>query len=309
MISSSFAMQPMQWFRDVAPVVQKELKAEALEEARIKAAQDADQATFELIRLSSEFNSLGVTRQQLIQKVDRLLKRGANPNAVYKYPGLPERKKTIIAAAIENNIPEMVELLLQAGADPDSRSRTLSIIKDSILFEAIEVDNEQIVALLLRYGANPNFKNELEKTPLLLAVEKGNPEIVKLLLQAGADPHYQTLLQQVSQLNWNIRAKKAGIQPILYEPFALTLAQTKLYSTQNETDRQSYRKIIEMLEHPETIRRVGLEKLNIKPQSQKALEEHLIKQEVETIKASEEYKKSAQEAAIKHLEQLREEKQ
>lgn len=293
---SLLAMQPMQWIRDVTPAVKEELRTE-----------DAAQATLELQLLSQRFDDPAIPRNQLIQKVDRLLKRGANPNAEYKYPGIPERKISVISAAIPH-FPEVVELLLQAGADPDSRGYTLRPIKDSVLFRAIEKNNERIVALLLQYGADPDFKTELEKTPLIFAVEKGNPEIVKLLLRAGADPHYQTTLQQVSQLNRNIRLKKAGLQPVVYEPVPLTLAQIKLNASQNERDRQSYRNIIEMLEHPEKIKRTGLEKLNISPQSQKALEEHFIEEEIENIKASEEYKKNAQEAAIKHLEQLKKQK-
>lgn len=248
-------MQPMQWIRNVTPQVQAELSTE-----------DAAAATYELILLSRDFDNPSRNYFNILKTVDRLLKRGANPNAVYKYPGMPESKLPVISMAIPDH-PAVVDLLLQAGADPDSHSHSSSVIKDSILFKAIEKDNERIVANLLRHGANPNFVNELERTPLILAVEKGNPKIVTLLLQVGADPNggRETFrqLQAFSQLRNTPERKLLSLKELmnLNPPPALTLARTKLAATQNETDKQHYRDIIEMLERPETIKHIGLQKL------------------------------------------------
>lgn len=252
------AMQPMQWIRDVTPAVKEELRTE-----------DAAQATLELQILSQRFDDPGIARHQLIQKVDRLLKRGANPNAAYRYyPGLPERKITVISAAIQTDLPEVVELLLQAGADPDSPGYALPLIKDSVLFRAIEKNNERIVALLLQYGADPNFNTQpLEQTPLLQAVEQGNPAIVRLLLQAGADPkgginQIRNALNRLKNLNPATRALLLNSNPDinLDAPPALSIAQKKLREAPNELDKQRYREIIQMLEHPEKVKRTGLEK-------------------------------------------------
>ncbi len=250
-------MQPAQWFRDVAPQVQAELRTE-----------DAAQATLELQLLSQRFDDPGIARNQLIQKVDRLLQRGANPNAEYRYPGLPERKITVISAAIPF-LPEVVELLLQAGADPDSPGYALKLIKDSVLFKAIEKNNERIVALLLQYGADPNFNTQpLEQTPLLQAVEQGNPAIVRLLLQAGADPKgginkIRKALNRLENLNPATRALLLNSNPDFNfnAPPALSIARQKLKTSTTPFDQQRYQVIIQMLEHPETIERTGRQKI------------------------------------------------
>ncbi len=253
------AMQPMQWIRDAAPIVEEEMRTE-----------DAQNATFELILLSREFSDpvlTAIARRQVVQKVDRLLKRGANPNADYnELPGLPNRRIAVISKAIPH-FPEIVELLLQAGANPDSYGYSLIPIKDSILFKAIELNNVRIVTLLLQYGADPNFQNEHESAPLLLAIKKGRPEIVRLLLQAGANPKggrdtMRRMNASIAQMK-NISAlfHRSQAPTNLNPPPALDLARAKLNVAQSEAEKNVYREIIEMLEHPETITRTGLQKL------------------------------------------------
>lgn len=254
-----YAMQPMQWFRDVAPAIKKEIETEALETAK----KDADDATFELILLSQEFNNPLFARQQLIQRLDRLLKRGANPNTEYNLMGLPNNKISMISAAIPR-FPEIVELLLQAGADPDSSGISATHIKYSVLFKAIKNNNERIVKLLLQYGANPNFETDTEDTPLLEAISTGNPEIVRLLLQAGADAkggkksikRTRTLTKKIDSI---LRKFETQEGPDFWP--ALDLAQEKLISTTHELEQQKYKLIINMLKYPETIERTGLQKL------------------------------------------------
>jgi hypothetical protein len=254
--SSLSAMQPMQWMRDVAPTVQEELRAE-----------DAAAATYELILLSRNFDDPAVNRNQMIQKVDRLLKRGANANAEYKYPDIPERKERVISAAIPY-FPEIVELLLRAGADPNSPAYD-SLIKASILFKAIQKNNVRIVTSLLRYGADPNFITEPpEQTPLFDAITKGNPEIIRLLLQAGANPNWETNMRQITNtsnrqlkmLNEIFKRNESPEDTSIY-PTPLEIAQQKLNAAQTEAEKQPYRAIVQMLEHPETITRTGLQKL------------------------------------------------
>lgn len=59
---------------------------------------------------------------------------------------------------------------------------------DTPLIYAIRQQKTQIVELLLNAGADPNTQNELELTPLIIAINENNPAIVKLLLNAGANP-------------------------------------------------------------------------------------------------------------------------
>lgn len=260
-----FAMQPMQWFRNIAPQVQAELKAE-----------DAAAATRELLALAQKFSDPipnPNTRRELIQEVKKLLERGANPNAEYHYAFLPgQRSQAIISMAIPQ-FPEIVELLLKAGANPNSRAGHIEVIKNSVIFKAIKTNDLTTVTLLLKYGADPDFQDELGQTPLLTAVENENHEMIRLLLEAGAYPNIFSTLGTSPLINavkaGNIGIIKlllqAGANPLAFDRImresALDTAQKELDKAQTEVTQNKYKEIIEMLEHPETIKRIGLEKL------------------------------------------------
>lgn len=75
--------------------------------------------------------------------------------------------------------PEVVSVLLSAGADPNGRG----IMGETALEEARTSD---VLRMLLAAGANPNLKDELGYTALIMHAT--DPEAVRLLLAAGADP-------------------------------------------------------------------------------------------------------------------------
>jgi len=61
------------------------------------------------------------------------------------------------------------------------------------LHMAIAVDDPDIVEILLKHGANPNSRIwPYSETPLMKAAVCGNARIVRLLLDYGADPHAVT---------------------------------------------------------------------------------------------------------------------
>jgi len=81
----------------------------------------------------------------------------------------------------------LVATLLQAGAGitfPDA----LGIVP---LAHAVEANSPQMVSLLLQNGAEPNTFSPLDiETPLMKAASNNNLEIVNILLEAGADPDF-----------------------------------------------------------------------------------------------------------------------
>ncbi|GAI13365.1 unnamed protein product, partial [marine sediment metagenome] len=100
-----------------------------------------------------------------------------------------------LAAGNFDNYKGMIPLLLEAGADPDSKVgssgkinfTTLGKITSRALVSKNKEDY-QIIEMFLSHGADPNQAPKTETTPLMQAAYKGNVELVKLFLKYGADP-------------------------------------------------------------------------------------------------------------------------
>lgn len=65
---------------------------------------------------------------------------------------------------------------------------------DSPLHYACMLDYIEVTVVLLQFGADPNSRSEINDTPVHCAIKNGNAEIVDLLLTNGADSNYQTEL-------------------------------------------------------------------------------------------------------------------
>lgn len=84
----------------------------------------------------------------------------------------------------------VVRALLELRASPEAE---VGPARRTPLGEAVRADRRSIVELLLRAGANPNTYDTRPPfdSPLLLAVKAGNPRLARLLLRFGADPNQQ----------------------------------------------------------------------------------------------------------------------
>ena len=89
---------------------------------------------------------------------------------------------TPLSYAIDQDNKEMVQALIDAGADVNTKTQlgTLPIQKAT--------DKKEILAMLLKAKADPNQTLDSGYTPLLQAIDEDNPDSVKLLLEAGANP-------------------------------------------------------------------------------------------------------------------------
>lgn len=112
------------------------------------------------------------------EMVKLLLDYGADVNSKNSYYG-----STMLHYALHYNYPEIVKLLLDYGADINCRNR----YGYPPLHYTIEYGHMATVKLLLNHGADVNLKNIDEETPLHIATKNGYTEIVKLLLDYGAD--------------------------------------------------------------------------------------------------------------------------
>ncbi|KAL7949484.1 ankyrin repeat-containing domain protein [Trichoderma barbatum] len=86
--------------------------------------------------------------------------------------------------AAENGCTMTVKLLLENGADPDTKDKHGA----TPLYLAAGLGYEAVVKLLLERGADPNVKKDNKSwTPLFWAASSGHEEITRLLLENGAD--------------------------------------------------------------------------------------------------------------------------
>ena len=107
------------------------------------------------------------------------LEKGADVNAMtnFRY----QVSETALHLASKYAYPEMVEMLLNAGADVNKT--------DTHGFTALMRSNEsEIVRILLERGAYVNAKNNHGETALIMSSSYGaNLEVVRILLEHGAD--------------------------------------------------------------------------------------------------------------------------
>lgn len=87
--------------------------------------------------------------------------------------------------AVVHNKPEIVEMLLKAGADPNSQ--------DNIRISALHLCSSkrsryECFKALMKYDVNINIQNRGGQTPLHWAVNWNNSKVVKDLIEAGANP-------------------------------------------------------------------------------------------------------------------------
>lgn len=128
-----------------------------------------------------------------VEMVQTILRAGADVNSsvlelnsMLHFPVI-----TALHAAVANSRPDVVRILLAAGAnihtiehmDGITRSLLAVAIRDGPAERAVL----EIVQLLLVHGADINEANELDGTPLHAALEEGRSAIARHLLDAGAD--------------------------------------------------------------------------------------------------------------------------
>jgi len=117
-----------------------------------------------------------------------------NPNIDYQ----DEYGNNSLTLAVANfdNYKGMIPLLLEAGADPNSKVGSSGQINftalGKITSQALISKNEEdyrIIEMFLSHGANANLAPKTGTTPLMQAAYKGDVRLVKLFLEYRADPN------------------------------------------------------------------------------------------------------------------------
>jgi ankyrin repeat protein len=115
-----------------------------------------------------------------LSEVKRNLKEGPDKLNTFSPDGF-----TALALACYFGYPDIVEYLLDEGADPDIRATDKSRVAP--LNAAVASDRTEIVAMLLNAGADPNIQQKSGIAPIHSAAHNGNLDIIELLIKAGAD--------------------------------------------------------------------------------------------------------------------------
>ncbi|HJZ24333.1 MAG TPA: ankyrin repeat domain-containing protein [Candidatus Babeliales bacterium] len=137
-----------------------------------------------------------------VRSVERLL--NSIPEGLENY--VAQNSWNLISFAINNNNPELLNLLIKAGARVNGQSLVYPNIPP----------NPEIIRILLAAGVAPKASDLLE------AVRWGSTDVVAQLLQVGVDPNIRDQGLNISLLSEAIRRKNyqiallllnAGVQP------------------------------------------------------------------------------------------------
>ncbi|MDJ0710601.1 MAG: ankyrin repeat domain-containing protein [Woeseiaceae bacterium] len=122
----------------------------------------------------------------------------------------------LIASALLGGEIDLVERLLQAGADPNARTATggdtalhLAHLRNTYL--------SQVTNLMLDGGADPNLTNDAGYTPATLAAKRRSIDVIRLLVDRGVDINAtdgegRTALSVTLEHGVSFRDKKALIE-------------------------------------------------------------------------------------------------
>jgi ankyrin repeat protein len=110
-----------------------------------------------------------------VELVKTLLAAGANVSSEEPYGGMP------FLQAVSGHHAEIAELLLEAGADVNSRNGR------NPLFTVAGTGDSVMVRLLIKTGADLEAANKDGTTPLMYTAKRGHTTIVKILIDAGAN--------------------------------------------------------------------------------------------------------------------------
>ncbi|KAI1856775.1 hypothetical protein JX265_011416 [Neoarthrinium moseri] len=173
-----------------------------------------------------------------LESVRVLLKAGVDPNA--KKDGI----FTPLCTSIRDNRPDIFQLLLANGADPNVPASEYPCFKcvthnrpqflaplvaaggdlnspKGILETAVQHNNVEAINWLIDNGVSVNDKTpKTAATPLTTAIRENRPELVDLLLQRGADPN-------VRGQDWPVCM--AVRQPAILKRLLPTLAEPRAF--------------------------------------------------------------------------------
>lgn len=140
-----------------------------------------------------------------VRRAKQALSGGQDPNAVFANGfGKGHTPLSLALRSYECDNPaslELVSLLVENGAKVNKNKNT--IVKALPISIAVQSEDVQLIEYLLQKGADVNARDVLEKTPLLNVAEKRSErsyKIAEILLRAGADPHARSFTGETADV-------------------------------------------------------------------------------------------------------------
>lgn len=130
-----------------------------------------------------------------------LAENGADLNEIFELS--PEASTNALNVSVTVNRPDIADILLSNGADPDYCDHT----GRTALVYAVMTGSE-ILKVLLEHGADPDIADKDGRTPLMLAaLDVGcEPEVLELLIEYGANVNAQDD-EGMTALLWTVASK------------------------------------------------------------------------------------------------------
>ncbi|MEC4895827.1 MAG: ankyrin repeat domain-containing protein [Oscillatoria sp. PMC 1051.18] len=161
-------------------------------------------------KLVEEFINLSF--EGSLTKIKTTLQKGVNINAI------GSNGEAAIHKACRSQKILVVRFLLDMEAAPNIKEEERGLTP---LMNAIEVRNLQLVQLLIEAGANVNARNYQGVTPIIMAIQKSLPlELIKILIGAGADLEAKdysgmTVIMHAAYMNDLMPILMAGISKLV----------------------------------------------------------------------------------------------
>ncbi|MBN2444357.1 MAG: ankyrin repeat domain-containing protein [Spirochaetales bacterium] len=174
-----------------------------------------------------------------------LIKAGADVNQ----PDISGEFTPLIGGCV-NGDPELVQLLLTHGADPDKAGGK----GFTPLHYAASKGSPECISALLSAGAAPDIYNELGETPLMRGADKGDVQSVVLLIAAGADVNAQSKNDGLTPLMLAADKGHDGVVLVLLQSGAdKSLTGYALRTAHDYARLKNHKSVMELLKDEEQI--------------------------------------------------------
>lgn len=130
-----------------------------------------------------EWTVFEAARNNKAEILKQLLANGADPDQ-----RVGVRNETALIRAAFWGHTEIVNLLIEAGADPSAKDNG----GNTAFHEAVSRGKREVAKLLFEKGAECDARNDMGLTPFFLAAANGQQETAIWMLELGADPNIRS---------------------------------------------------------------------------------------------------------------------